>query len=73
MNNFLGRSCEQWRSVTKSLGGKELPTHNKTKEVYFFFFCRGYPVVLFLTVSQIQLLPSDTTNNIIIIAVTVGD
>ena len=31
-----------------------------------FFFCRRHPVVLFLTVSKIQFLPSDTTNNIII-------
>ena len=35
-------------------------------------FCRGHPVVLFLTVRKIQLLPSDTTNNIII-TMTVGD
>jgi hypothetical protein len=32
MNKFLGRSCEKWRNITKSLGGNEHPTENKTVE-----------------------------------------
>jgi len=29
----LDRSCEKWKIITKSEGGKELPTCNKEKEL----------------------------------------
>jgi hypothetical protein len=30
--DLLGRSCEKWRSITKSQGGEEYPTYDKKRK-----------------------------------------